>query len=276
MKKITTIFLSLMSTSLIAQIPNPSFENWSGGNPVGWTDGNSILPGTTTQSNTAHAGSSSCSLNNVGGLGGFVVTGSYASTLYFPITGNPGAVNGWYQLTVVSGEGISVTVGTKSGSSTNGAGTYSGTTSTAVWKQFSACVHISSGTADSCTINIQLTGSPTHTGAFLLVDDLSIGSCIPSADGVDEIGHDVKLEPSYPNPASTICNVIFSLPNDGKVNVELYDISGRKVMDLLQNTEMTSGRYKIPVDVSNLASGMYIYRVTVDGQTYSQKLSVAR
>jgi hypothetical protein len=273
MKKITTILLSLMSTALIAQIPNPSFENWSGGNPVGWTDGNSFAPGSTTQSATAHAGSSACSLNNFGGAGGFVVTGSYSGSVFFPITGNPAAINGYYILNVVSGEGLNVSVTTKQGSSNNGAGTLNITTATAVYKQFSACVHIGSGTADSCSILIQLTGSPTHSGAYVIVDDLSIGACV---NAVDEISHDVTLEPSYPNPASTICNIIYSIPSEGTVNVNLYDISGRKVMNLLNDTKQTDGRYKIPVDVTNLANGVYIYKVTVNGQSYSQKLTVAK
>src|SRR6185436_4315079 len=44
-----------------AQIPNPSFESWTGGNPDGWITLNSppfFVP--VTQSSVVHAGSSAC------------------------------------------------------------------------------------------------------------------------------------------------------------------------------------------------------------------------
>ncbi len=47
-------------------------------------------------------------------------------------------------------------------------------------------------------------------------------------------------------------------------------------MDLLNNTNQTPGRYKLPVDVHTLASGVYAYTITVDGVAYTQKLLVAK
>ncbi len=273
MKIIAAIFLSFVTAVSIAQIPNPSFENWTAGNPNGWTDGNSIVPGTTTESNNAHAGTHACSLNSSGGIGGFVQTGTSFYDSYFHQPGNFIALNGWYILNSVSGEGIYVTVQNKAGNSSNGSGNYQSTISTAVYKQFSACMSGETATTDSTSISITLTGSPAHTGAYVIIDDLSFGPCV---NAVDNIASDVTLEPSYPNPASTICNIIYSIPIPGNVCVSLYDLSGRKLETLLDGVKQTTGRYKIPVDVSRLANGIYIYTVTVDGKTYSQKLSVVR
>ncbi len=273
MKIIPTVLLTLITVASIAQIPNPSFENWTSGNPNGWTDGNSFLPGTTTESNNAHAGAHACSLNSSGGMGGFVQTGTSIYDTYFSQPGNFVALNGWYILNSVSGEGIYVSVQNKSGNSSNGSGNYQSTSSTAVYKQFSACMTGETATTDSTSISITLTGSPTHTGAYVIVDDLSFGSCV---NAVEAIPDRVTLESSYPNPASTIFNIIYSIPTSGIVSVGLFDLSGRKLETLLNGIKQTSGRYKIPVDVSALANGIYIYSITVDGETFSQKLSVIR
>lgn len=279
MKKITTLFLSLMSTALIAQIPNPSFENWTAGAPDNWTVYTFFAPGSVTESNTAHAGSHSVSLNSVlvssRYYGGFIQTGPSLGDMFFANSGNPAALNGWYQLTTSGGDQFYIQVVAKMGSSAIGSGSLQIPWAASVWKHFSVCINYTSGTADSMSIQLELANgvNPTNPGSVLLIDDLSFGSCTA---GIDEIGQNVKLEPSYPNPASTICNVIFSIPGYGRVNADLYDMTGRKVMDLLQSTQMSPGQYKIPVDVSGLANGIYIYRITVDGTTYSQKLTVAR
>lgn len=276
MKVLTTLFLSAISSFMFAQIPNPSFENWSSGNPDQWTTGNNLLPGTTTQSSNAYAGSSAVSLNNVGGFGGFVSTETITDE-YFINSGNPAALNGWYILNSVGGDELQVIVATKCSSGDNGAATANITTATAVHKQFSVCISYgNSCTSDSASIGLYLVNQNimTNAGSYVIVDDLSFGVC--TATGVDAIKNEVVLDPSYPNPANTICNIIYYIPNSATVNVSLYDISGRKVMNILNNTNQTSGRYKIPVDLQTLANGVYFYTIAVDGVPYSQKLVVAK
>ena len=113
----------------------------------------------------------------------------------------------------------------------------------------------------------------THNGSYALVDDLSFGSCLA---GIENISNNVTLESAYPNPASTICNIIYSIPVVSSVSIALYDLSGRKVMELLSNSNQTPGRYKLPVDVHALANGVYAYTITANGVPYTQKLVVAK
>ena len=44
---------------------------------------------------------------------------------------------------------------------------------------------------------------------------------------------------------------------------------------MLDALDQSSGRYKIPTDVSDLADGIYFFRLVVDGQKYTQKLVVS-
>ena len=60
------------------------------------------------------------------------------------------------------------------------------------------------------------------------------------------------------------------------VNLQVFDIAGQSVKVLLTDLEQPTGRYKIPVDVSELNSGIYFYRLNVNGLTYTEKLVVAK
>jgi hypothetical protein len=275
MKTLSTLFFAALSSIVFAQIPNACFDTWSGGNPTQWVTGNSFLAGTTTQSSTVHGTcTSAVSLNSVGGLGGFVESIS-ATDPYFYNSGNPEALNGWYILKSDGNDYFEVEVGTKCPDTVNSGLMVEYTTSTSVYKQFSVCLTYSHVcTADSAYIFLALNSSTTTgNGDYVIVDGLSFGTC---ATAIEDIKSNVDLEPSYPNPASDICNIIYSIRNSGEVNVSLYDISGRKMMNLLDNTRQTSGRYKIPVDVHSLANGVYVYIITVDGVSYSQKLTVEK
>lgn len=280
MKILTTLLLTAVSTVMLAQIPNADFENWTSGNPTGWSTLNSIEAGSVTQSSTHYTGASSVSLNSLNFFGSYVGgiagTNNILGDEFFVNAGNPAALNGWYQLTVSGGDEFQIDVLTKN-TSDNGAGTITYTTNTgAVWKQFSDCINYSSGTADSAAIVMSLTNSgATHSGSMVLVDDLSFGTCTPT--GVAEISNNnVSIEAAYPNPANTSCNIIFSLPGSSTVSIALYDLSGRKVLTALGNTVLSDGRYKVPVDVTKLTNGVYVYTISVDGVPYTQKLVVAK
>jgi len=69
-----------------------------------------------------------------------------------------------------------------------------------------------------------------------------------------------SLSQNYPNPFNPTTTIQFSL--EEKINVELsiYNILGEKIRTLF-NDEMNSGQYKIVFDGSNLASGIYFYRI---------------
>jgi len=289
MKKLTTLFLVAFSSVMLAQIPGPCFATWSGGinnSPAGWESSNIIVANSASMSGTVHGSCvTSAALNSVlngsSYYGGSLVT--YDGTnhsIYFPTGGTQTALNGWYQLTSVSGDEFLASIVTKTAhNNANGAGAKIYSTSTAVWKQFSVCIVVDSSTMDSAAIYFNLDNSrghdTTHNGSLLTIDDLSFGSCI--ATGIDEVNNNnVILEEAYPNPANGICNIIFSLPCSSTVNVSIYDLSGRKVLTPLENATLSDGRYKVPVDVTNLANGIYEYTLTVNGMPITQKLVVAK
>ncbi|PKN72480.1 MAG: hypothetical protein CVU50_06375 [Candidatus Cloacimonetes bacterium HGW-Cloacimonetes-3] len=80
---------------------------------------------------------------------------------------------------------------------------------------------------------------------------------------------------NYPNPFNPTTNIAFSIPNDGKVKLCVYNIKGQKVKELL-NTDMVKGHHKIVWngrDKNNcgVSSGIYFFRLESGGQTSVRK-----
>jgi hypothetical protein len=64
------------------------------------------------------------------------------------------------------------------------------------------------------------------------------------------------------------------VPERQNVSLELYDVLGRTVQTVAE-TEV-EGRRELQVDLSGLPSGPYFLRLTANGQTRTQKLTIMR
>lgn len=79
-----------------------------------------------------------------------------------------------------------------------------------------------------------------------------------------------RLNQNYPNPFNPSTNISFNLPNAADVSLTVYNVLGQRVATLLNNRKYTSGSHTLSFDASNLASGIYIYRIEA-GSFVSQK-----
>ncbi len=75
---------------------------------------------------------------------------------------------------------------------------------------------------------------------------------------------------NYPNPFNPNTTIHFELLTSGQVTVSVYDILGRQVASLVNGFKETGTHY-INFNAVNLASGMYVYRVTFDGAPIQTK-----
>jgi hypothetical protein len=65
--------------------------------------------------------------------------------------------------------------------------------------------------------------------------------------------------------------ISYEIPASGLVNIKIYDLLGREIETLI-NEEKSPGRYKVRFDGSNLASGLYFYRITANNFTETNKM----
>lgn len=77
------------------------------------------------------------------------------------------------------------------------------------------------------------------------------------------------LHGNYPNPFTQMTQIALDLPAKAEVQVEVYDILGRRVINMPATTMQPGQDRTIQLDASALASGMYLYRVVadMDGET---------
>ncbi len=79
------------------------------------------------------------------------------------------------------------------------------------------------------------------------------------------------LYQNYPNPFNPSTTINYEIPSAGIVTIKIYDVLGREI-ETLVNEEKNPGRYKIKFDASNLASGLYFYRITSNNFTDTKKM----
>ncbi|MBT8400120.1 MAG: choice-of-anchor B family protein [Rhodothermia bacterium] len=91
-----------------------------------------------------------------------------------------------------------------------------------------------------------------------------------------EIGaRSYTLSQNYPNPFLTTTEISFSLPLSGKVRINVYDVLGREVAQLL-DTSLPSGEHKVNWDASGLPSGVYFYSMNSNAGLVSRSAVIAK
>jgi hypothetical protein len=81
------------------------------------------------------------------------------------------------------------------------------------------------------------------------------------------------LSRGAPNPATSRTEFTFGLDREGRVLVELFNVHGRKVRTLLNETR-SRGPHVLDVDCHGLASGTYFVRLQAGSFLGTRKLIV--
>lgn len=78
------------------------------------------------------------------------------------------------------------------------------------------------------------------------------------------------LEQNYPNPFNPSTSINFSLSKSGYTTVKIYNLLGQEMATLVNDIKL-EGEYTVPFNAASLASGMYLYQLTVDGNNVGTK-----
>ena len=82
----------------------------------------------------------------------------------------------------------------------------------------------------------------------------------------------IELEQNYPNPFNPSTSIRFSLPVPSDVRLEIYTIQGQRLA-ILADGPHQAGFHNVSYDASRLAGGVYLYKLTADGQTLTRKMN---
>ena len=96
-------------------------------------------------------------------------------------------------------------------------------------------------------------------------------------NGVITIGQPEKfsLSQNYPNPFNPTTTIHFGVPNDGLVTMKIYNLNGREVKTIV-NDFRTAGYYTVSFNASDLASGIYYYKLTAGNNSAVNKMVVIK
>jgi hypothetical protein len=78
------------------------------------------------------------------------------------------------------------------------------------------------------------------------------------------------LEQNYPNPFNPTTKIKFDLPKESNVTLKIFNMLGQEVITLV-NKVMLPGHQEVIFNASELASGMYIYRIQAGNFVQTKK-----
>jgi len=137
---------------------------------------------------------------------------------------------------------------------------------------------------------VQGKGTTTSVNTYAFTDDVASGFYTYRLKQIDfdgtfkysssvsvEVNNPVNFSvgQNYPNPFNPATLIKYSIPEDGMVNLTVYNMLGEKVMDLV-NGNVQAGSYTVTFDGSNLNSGVYFYKLQSGNYTQTRKMILSK
>lgn len=83
------------------------------------------------------------------------------------------------------------------------------------------------------------------------------------------------LHQNYPNPFNPSTTISYDIPEQGAVQLIIYNALGQQVA-VLENAVKQAGTYQVKWDASNNASGIYVYKITFANTVLTKKLMLIK
>jgi endonuclease I len=95
-------------------------------------------------------------------------------------------------------------------------------------------------------------------GASLIADELKPGN--------------FELLQNYPNPFNSQTTIEFNLTDPTTITIGIFSASAQKITDLVSGTFYSAGNHRVQFDASNLATGVYYYKINTGKQSIIRKM----
>ena len=80
---------------------------------------------------------------------------------------------------------------------------------------------------------------------------------------------------NYPNPFKDVTTIEFSIPEDGKVRVELFNSNGKR-LQVITDRDYTAGTHEVQFSATKLAVGTYFIKLESNGQTLNKAVQIVK
>ena len=97
---------------------------------------------------------------------------------------------------------------------------------------------------------------------------------IADAD-LEGVPTEFALDAAYPNPFNPTTTIRYSIPEQARVRLAVYDMLGREVK-LLVNEVREAGIYEVEFDAGSLATGTYLYRLETPAGSFVGRMILVK
>ena len=77
----------------------------------------------------------------------------------------------------------------------------------------------------------------------------------------------------FPNPASSITTISFSLEENSPVFIELFTIDGKSVLNVADEY-FGGGEHQLQMNTDGISPGMYLLKLTTPAGSFTRKMAV--
>ena len=91
----------------------------------------------------------------------------------------------------------------------------------------------------------------------------------------ETIPADFRIITAYPNPFNSLTTIVYSLPTESFLSLEVFSLSGRRIASLVDDFKRP-GIHRISFNSDGISSGIYFIRGEASGQIQSRKLVLIR
>jgi hypothetical protein len=126
-------------------------------------------------------------------------------------------------------------------------------------------------TMNYVTPNYNMTGSVVYVREDVIIDEDS-----------KEINEEIKNQISqkqfniFPNPSNGAFTIEYELRSQTAVEIAVFDMTGSLVKQIVKPMKQQSGIYQMPINLTELPSGIYICRIVKDGKEEHKELVIAK
>lgn len=126
-------------------------------------------------------------------------------------------------------------------------------------------------------IGIVVQATSAEAMPVVYVDQVWIRNSPQSGVDVEpsDLPYQFELAQNYPNPFNPTTTIEYEIDNHVHVNLAIYNLLGQRVATLVDG-EQVAGRYKVQFDATNLASGVYFYRLTAGTNVMTRRMMLVK
>ncbi|MEW7289953.1 T9SS type A sorting domain-containing protein [Aquimarina sp. 2304DJ70-9] len=103
---------------------------------------------------------------------------------------------------------------------------------------------------------------------FLLQEE----SDVSRLDPISPVKYDDNFATVYPNPVSNQFTLTYTLKKAATVRVEVYDLYANQRIDVAKEQYQQEGDQNYKINSSSLSSGVYVVRITINGEIYNKTI----